>query len=227
MAPIPVDVPSRPFTFEAPRPGPNSMQRQAAPPSVSAVSYTPTVQPTTWRKTALRPVQQQASHIPPVPVSTQAMSMPPVQPIAQAPRAETCAVPQVTSRAHPLPVISQDFFSIGSTCQPQKAPVVPPPPVVAAHFDISTDAMEADQMDDLFDSLDMSSPEISTSMALPPAPAVQETTADAPVMQTAPADAPASFSFDLAALDLPFDDWMDTGDRPLLDAFADPDSWMS
>ncbi|OJA14898.1 hypothetical protein AZE42_10403 [Rhizopogon vesiculosus] len=256
MTPIPVPAPSGPFTFEAPRPGPNSMQRQATPPSVSAVSYTPTVQPTTWRRAAPMPTQQQ---VPPVPVSTQAMSMPLVQftaqapivqprgvlqatsgppplpvfvqatsilavrPATQVPRAETCPVPQAISGAHPLPVIAQDFFSVGPTRQLQQASVAPPPPVIAAHFDISTDAAEDDGMDDLFDSLEMLSPEMTTSLPLPLAPAVEETTADAPVVQTAPADAPAPFSFDLAALDLSFDDWMGNGEQPLPDAFANPD----
>ncbi|OAX40286.1 hypothetical protein K503DRAFT_631575 [Rhizopogon vinicolor AM-OR11-026] len=263
MALILVDAPSGPFTFEAPRPGPSSMQWQAASPFVSAVSYTPAVQPTTWRRAAPRPAQQQASHVPPVPVSTQVMSMPSVQPTAQAPRvqphavpqmtsgppplpvfaqatsilpvqpttqvpsAETCAVPQATLGGHPLAVIAQDFFSIGPSRQLQQASVVPPPPVIAAHFDILTDAADDDGMDDLFDSLEMSSPEMFISLALPPAPPVEETTVDAPVVQTAPADAPAPFSFDLAALDFSFDNWMGNGEQPLPDAFANPDSWMS
>ncbi|OJA16882.1 hypothetical protein AZE42_11731, partial [Rhizopogon vesiculosus] len=165
MTPISIAAPSGPFTFEAPKPSPNSMQRQAASPA------TP------------RPAQQQASQVPPVSVSTQAMLMPFVQPTAQAPRAEPCAVPQLASGGPPLPVIAQDFFTMGPTRQPQQASGVPPP-VVAGDINISPDVTEDDKMNDLFESAEMLSPEISTSLALLPAPVVEETTPDVPVAQT-------------------------------------------
>ncbi|OAX40289.1 hypothetical protein K503DRAFT_631602 [Rhizopogon vinicolor AM-OR11-026] len=238
MAPTPVAVPSRPFTLEASRPGPSPMPLQAPPPLVSAENLpyarVPSVPVSTQAMSMLpiqpatqaprvqpRAVPQVTSWPPPLPVFAQATSILPVQPATQVPRAGSSPVVQTTWRPPPPPVIAQDFFIMGWTPQPQQASGVHPPPVVAGDSDISTDATEEDDMDDLFDSPEMSSPEMSTSLTLPPAPAVQETAADAP----AAADAP--FSFDLAALDLPFDNWMDSGEQSLPDAFADPESWMS
>ncbi|OJA10210.1 hypothetical protein AZE42_05133 [Rhizopogon vesiculosus] len=219
-------------------PGHGSMHMQAQQPFVSAVSYAPTAQPTTWRR-ARFPVSTQAISMPPIqptaeapivqprtipqatpgapplPVFAQATSTFPDQPVTQVLRAEPRTVPQSASGGPPLPVIAQDFFTMGPSRQPQHTSGVLPP-VVAGDINISPDVTEDDEMDDLF-----KSPEISTSLALPPAHTVEETTPDAPVAQTAPADAPAPFSFDLAALDLPFDNWMDNGEQSLDDALAD------
>ena len=138
------------------------------------------------------------------------------QPTAPASSAELSSVPQQALGVPSLPVFADEvampYAQVSvqaprheSHLAPQQASGSPPPPIVAAEFSI--DAKEEEEYDtDLF-----GSPEMSTSLALPPVPAVQEGTIIADVRVDG-----SALGFDAAALDMSYDDWMNPA------VYADP-----
>jgi hypothetical protein len=157
-----------------------------------------------------RNVPQQASGAPPPPIVAADFSIDVIEEeeddtdLFGSPKMSTLALPPVpAAAASAINFDAEDDTDLYGSPEVSTSLALPSAPAAAAASAINFDAED--------DTDFYGSPEVSTSLALPPVPAVQEGTviADAPV-------AGSASGFDIAALDMSYDDWM----NPAM--YADP-----